>query len=143
DWKDFVNRLNPVASALMAKMHIAAADRPQVKAECLRLLISLDLDPARTELISTFVSTYLRLNAAESRRFEQRVAEFVPPQKEQALRFLNEWHLKGIEIGKVEGKVEGRVEEAQRIARLQLPRRVGNVSEHQETRIRRLTLEQL
>jgi len=38
NWRDFVRQPNPVASALMAKMGIAAADRPRVKLECLRLL---------------------------------------------------------------------------------------------------------
>ncbi len=135
DWRDFVNRPNPVASALMAKMHIAVADRPQVKAECLRLLVSLDMDPARMELVSVFVDTYLKLNADESRDFERRVAEFVPPQKEQAMKMMTSWKLEGIE--------EGKVEEAQRLALKLLPRRVGDVSESQETQIRRLPLDLL
>jgi hypothetical protein len=36
NWRDFLRQPNPVASALMAKMGIAAEDRPQVKLECLR-----------------------------------------------------------------------------------------------------------
>jgi hypothetical protein len=44
NWRDFVRRPNPVASALMAKMGIAAVDRPKVKLECLRLLATLRLD---------------------------------------------------------------------------------------------------
>ena len=35
NWRDFVRSPNPVASALMAKMGIAPADRPKVKRECL------------------------------------------------------------------------------------------------------------
>jgi hypothetical protein len=66
NWRDFLEQPNPVASALMAKMKIAPQDRPKVKAECLRLLATLSLDPARMQLISGFVDTYLRLNAAES-----------------------------------------------------------------------------
>ncbi len=135
DWRDFVIRPNPVASALMAKMQISAVDRPLVKAECLRLLVSLELDPARIQLISTFVSTYLRLNATDALRFEQRVAEFIPPQKEQAVRLLNEWQLKGIELGKVE--------EAQIWVLRLLPRKIGDISELQEAQIRRLSLERL
>jgi hypothetical protein len=33
NWRDFLNRPNPVAAALMAKMHIEPSDRPTVKAE--------------------------------------------------------------------------------------------------------------
>lgn len=72
DWHDYVNRLNPVAAALMAKMRIAEADRPKVKAECLRLLATLRLDPARMQLISGFVDTYLRLNRRELRCFNRK-----------------------------------------------------------------------
>ena len=50
DWHDFVENQNPVAAALMSKMNIAQKDRPRVKLECLRLLVSLELDPARMEL---------------------------------------------------------------------------------------------
>jgi hypothetical protein len=51
-WRDYLTQQNPVAAALMAKMNIAVEERPQVKAECLRLLITLRLDPARMQLIS-------------------------------------------------------------------------------------------
>ncbi len=46
----------------MAKMKIDQCDRPQVKAECLRLLVTLQLDPARMQLIYGFVDTYLNLD---------------------------------------------------------------------------------
>ncbi|WP_313931754.1 hypothetical protein [Nostoc punctiforme] len=62
-WRDFLTQPNPVAAALMSKMNIPKLERPQVKAECLRLLATLKLDPARMQLISGFVDTYLRLDA--------------------------------------------------------------------------------
>lgn len=65
NWRDFLKQRNPLASALMAKMKIAPQERPQVKAECLRLLVTLKLDPARMQLISGFVDTYLRLTESE------------------------------------------------------------------------------
>src|SRR5207244_3820635 len=46
-------------SALMAKMRIAPEDRPYVKLQCLRLLATCKLDPARMRLISGFIDTYL------------------------------------------------------------------------------------
>lgn len=45
NWRDYLDQANPVAAALMAKMRIAVGDRPKVKAECLRLLITLRLAP--------------------------------------------------------------------------------------------------
>lgn len=66
DWRDYINRENPIASALMAKMDIAEKDRPKVKLECLRLMVSLKLNPARMKLIAGFVDTYLRLSETEN-----------------------------------------------------------------------------
>ena len=69
-WRDFITQPNPVAAALMAKMNIPREERPQVKAECLRLLTTLKLDPARMQLISGFVDVYLELNDQEEEIFK-------------------------------------------------------------------------
>lgn len=70
NWRDFLNQPNPVAAALMSKMKIDPGDRPRVKVECLRLLATLRLDPARSKLISGFVNTYLQLNVQEEQAFQ-------------------------------------------------------------------------
>jgi len=54
----------------MSKMNIAVEDRPQVKAECLRLLTTLRLYPARMQMISGFVDTYLDLDILEKQVFQ-------------------------------------------------------------------------
>ena len=132
-WQDFVDRPNPVASALMAKMRIAPEDRPTVKAECIHLMTILHLDEARSQLIATFVDTYLRLNQAEKQMFSEKVAEFAPPEREKAMEIITSWELDGIE--------KGRIEEAQRLAIRQLRRRIGAVPEEREAQIRRLSIE--
>jgi flagellar biosynthesis protein FliP len=60
----------------MAKIKIEPKDRPNVKVECLRLLVTLKLDPARIFLISSFVDiyTYLWLNASEELAFRAEIA---------------------------------------------------------------------
>ncbi|CCI14543.1 hypothetical protein MICAE_3030002 [Microcystis aeruginosa PCC 9806] len=60
NWRDFLNQPNPVASALMARMNIAEKERAKVKAECLRLLITLRLDSARMQLISVLPNLHCR-----------------------------------------------------------------------------------
>jgi hypothetical protein len=55
NWREFAQRTNPVAAALMAKMRAAATERGRVMAACLELLAKLELDPARPELISGFI----------------------------------------------------------------------------------------
>jgi predicted transposase/invertase (TIGR01784 family) len=99
NWRDFIDRPNPVAAALMAKMKIAPKDRPKVKAECLRLLVTLKLNPAKTALISQFVDTYLRLNAKEEQMFQTEIDTMDIAQKEEIMQATTSWEEKGIEKG--------------------------------------------
>jgi hypothetical protein len=110
-WRDFLRHENPVAAALMAKMDIAVEDRPRVKLECLRLLATLKLDPARTQLISGFVDTYLRLSPTEEMRFETALAELVPQEERNGVMELTtSWMERGIEQGLQQGLLRGREE---------------------------------
>jgi Domain of unknown function (DUF4351) len=99
NWRDYIDRANPVAAALMSKMKIAKRDRPKVKAECLRLLVTLKFDPAKTRLISKFVDTYLRLNAKEERTFQAELDKIGEAQKEAIMQVTTSWEEKGIERG--------------------------------------------
>ncbi|AIE76137.1 DUF4351 domain-containing protein [Synechocystis sp. PCC 6714] len=99
NWRDFLSQPNPIASALMAKMQIAPTDRPKVKAECLRLLVTLKLDPARMQLISGFVDTYLTLNPEEESVFRSTIAELDSPDQEQVMQLTTSWMRQGIEQG--------------------------------------------
>jgi hypothetical protein len=54
----------------MAKMKIDKKDRPQVKAECLRLMVTLEINPAKMYLISSFIDTYLSLSQQEELIFQ-------------------------------------------------------------------------
>jgi predicted transposase YdaD len=100
DWRDYLDRPNPVAAALMAKMKIAEVDRPKVKAECLRLLVTLKLDPAKSRLISKFVDTYLRLNAIEEAVFVTEIDRLDLRQKEAIMQTMTSWEEKGMEKGR-------------------------------------------
>jgi predicted transposase/invertase (TIGR01784 family) len=97
NWRDFIDRPNPVAAALMAKMAIEEKDRPKVKAECLRLLVTLKLDPAKTALISQFVDTYLRLNAKEEKTFQAEIDTLEVGQKEEIMQATTSWEERGME----------------------------------------------
>lgn len=130
-WRDFMRQPNPVASALMAKMRIAPEDRPKVKLECLRLLATLRLDPARMQLISGFVDTYLRLNAAEQQRFEQELAAIVPPEQETVMEITTSW------------MEEGQQKEALKFVERLLGRKLGQVDAVLLGRVRALSTEQL
>jgi hypothetical protein len=94
-WRDYLSQANPVAAALMAKMRIDPADRPKVKAECLRLLVTLKLDPARTKLISGFVDTYLKLNAQEQQAFQAEIDKLEPQEQEGYMEIVTSWMEQG------------------------------------------------
>ncbi len=135
NWRDFLQQQNPVASALMAKMNIAPEDRPRVKSECLRLLATLRLDPARMQMISGFVDTYLRLNAEEEEIFRAEIAKFEPVEQEVVMQIVTSWMEQGLQQGRREGELAV-------ILRL-LTRRIGTVEPELQERIRQLSLTQL
>ncbi len=126
---------NPIAAALMAKMRIAPGDRPKVKAECLRILATLRLDPARTRLISGFVDTYLRLNAQEKEVFEEEIGKLEEREREGIMQITTSWLEQGIE--------EGVQREAKLLIFRLLNRRVGELPERVRSQIEVLPLDEL
>lgn len=94
-WRDFLTQPNPVAAALMSKMNIPKLERPQVKAECLRLLATLKLDPARMQLISGFVDTYLRLDDTEKQVFQAAITTMGLDEQEEIMEIVTSWEQEG------------------------------------------------
>jgi hypothetical protein len=131
NWRNFLKQENPVASALMAKMNIAPEERPRVKSECLRLLATLRLDPARTKMISGFIDTYLKLNAEEEEIFKTEIAKFEPVQQEVVMEIVTSWMEQGMQRGELA------------VIMRQLNRRIGTVEPELQERIRQLSLAQL
>jgi predicted transposase YdaD len=107
DWRDFLKQKNPIAAALMSKMKVNAEDRPRVKAECLRLMVTLKLDPAKMQLISGFVDTYLDLNQQEESTFQVLLSTMELQEQEQIMEITTSWEQKGIVRGRQEGRQEG------------------------------------
>jgi hypothetical protein len=91
NWRDFLQQSNPIAAALMSKMQIKPEERPRVKAECLRMLATLRLDPARMRLISGFVDTYLSLNNQEEQRFQEEIGKLDEPEQKGVMEFVTSW----------------------------------------------------
>jgi hypothetical protein len=147
NWREFVRRPNPVASALMARMNIAPKDRPFVKLECVRLMTSLKLNRARMHLISGFIDTYLNLNEEEERIFRQALAELAPEEREGIMEITTSWMREGIEIGRQEGRQEGLQEgrrtEALNLITRQLKKRLAASVLPEQPRLERLSLAQL
>ncbi|HLP88571.1 MAG TPA: DUF4351 domain-containing protein [Nostocaceae cyanobacterium] len=139
NWRDFIRQQNPVATALMAKMNIAPAERRQVKLECLRLMATLKLDPARMQLISGFVDTYLKLNRQEQELLRADIAAIEPKEQEEIMQILNSWVEEGVEIGLERGKQQATLSLVMRL----LPRKVGEITPEIEERIKKLPFTKL
>ena len=106
DWRDFLQQNNPVAAALMSRMKIHKRDRPRVKAECLRLMVSLPLNPAKLQLLGGFIDTYLNLNSQEETAFNSFLDTMKLPQKEQIMQITTSWERKGEQKGRQQGQSE-------------------------------------
>ncbi len=139
NWRDYLRNPNPVASALMTKMQIAPEDRPRVKLECLRMLVTLKLDKARATLISSFMDAYLKLTPAETVVYNRELQTIDPQEREVVMELTNEW----IEEGKVQGLQTGRAEGRRATLLRQLRHRLGNDSQQLVERVNSLSEAQL
>jgi predicted transposase/invertase (TIGR01784 family) len=139
NWRDYLNQRNPVAAALMAKMRIDSADRPRVKVECLRLLSTLRLDPAKSQLIAGFVDTYLRLNEPEEEVFQAEVGTLRETEQEGIMQIVTSWMEQGIE----QGIKRGMEQEARSLVLRLLSRRVGQIAPSTEAKILTLSVSEL
>lgn len=159
NWQDFVNKHNPVASALMSKMHMDVEERPMVKLISLQLLTSLGLNPAQIEQLSVFIDTYLKLDTEEEELFNSQIATIESEKKEEVMEIVTSWMEKGIEKGKELGKEEGieigreegmqlgmqlgeQTGTAKVVLRL-LQRRFGDLSQSQQELIRGMNAQRL
>jgi hypothetical protein len=143
----------------MAKMPMTVEQRPQVKAECLRLLATLRLDRARMRLISGFVDSYLRLTGAEYTRFGDAVARIAPSEREGVMEIVTSWMEHGIAQGmqqglargrqeghvegRQEGRHEGRLEEGRALIARMIERRFGALTPALRRRLDDLPIEDL
>lgn len=115
----------------MTKMRIAKEDCPQVKLECLRMLATLQLDPARTEFLSQFIYTYLKLNQDEEQIFQAGIDRLETVEQEVIMETITSWEKRG----QLKGKVN-------LVIRL-LHRKLGQLPPSLETMIQSLEIEEI
>lgn len=142
-WRKFVQQPNPVATALMAKMRMSVRDRPRVKLECLRLLASLKLDPARATLIGVFIESYLRLSAQEMKQYERAFSALLPEERKETMELMTSWERQGRLEGRTEGISQGISQGKETLLIRLLQRRLGAVPAEATQRLNQLSPEQL
>jgi len=143
NWRDFIKQDNPVAAALLSKMGYTKKDRVQVKKEFLRMLVRLQLDPARMRLISGFFDTYLKLDDIEENQLQQEIRLLEPQEEEKIMDLRTNWE----KTAELKGKLEGELEGERKILKKFLQAHFGEASKDMLEQIDHLTdldiLEQL
>ena len=143
-WQDYLERPNPAAAVLMAKMGMQPEERPLVKLECLRLLTQLGLEPGQTRFLSGFVDTYLRLSAQESLLFQAQADRLLNrTEKSKVMELTTSWKEEGLQEGREQGREQGRQEERLALVLRLLQRRCGSLPPAAEARVRGLSAPQL
>jgi predicted transposase YdaD len=151
NWRDYLKRDNPAASALMAKMGVKPEDRPKVRAACLGMIVRLNLPEKKRRPIMRFIDAYLPLSAEQKEEFKQEIKEFRPKERKVAMEYITSWEREGIEKGRAEGRLEGRLEgklEGRLEGKLEavislLTQQIGPISDGATKRIRRLSPEKV
>lgn len=113
DWRKYINSSNPVAAALLSKMGYINEEKVQVKKEFLRMLVKMEIDPAKSTLINDFFETYLLLTKEEENVLMEEINQLSQDESERIYRLPNSWW----EKGRREGIQEGHQTEKEKIAR--------------------------
>lgn len=115
DWRQYMKQDNPIAAALLSKMGYTKEERVQVKREFLRMLVRLELDPARMHLITGFFDTYLVLDDIEKQELQIEIHRLEPMEEEKIMELKTQWEKDAELKGKIEGKIEGEIEGERKI----------------------------
>ena len=100
---EFLN--NPVAAALLSKVNYGKKERVKVKADFLRMLLQLNLDPARMTLLHVFFDTYLNLNPVEEEKLQEIIK--ASPKEERIMELITIYEKRGMEKGLEQGREQG------------------------------------
>ncbi len=159
-WKDFLQQKNPAVCALMSKMGISKEERVRVKLECLRMLLTLKVDPVKQHFLGVFIDTYLRLNEAEALQFKAEAGKLLAVQEaKKIMKLMTSWEEKGmargletglargletgLEQGRQEGRREGLQEGQLAVVNRLLERRFGVLAPRMRARLKKLSSGQL
>lgn len=112
NWHDYLESNNPVAAALLGKMGYSEKEKVQMKMEFLRMMVKMELNPARARFINDFFEQYLKLNEQEEEELMREINQL--DNAEEFTKLPNSWEergiRKGIEQGIEQGIAEGKRE---------------------------------
>ena len=109
NWREYIKKDNPAAAALLSKMGYSKEERVQVKIEFLRMLVRLQVDPAKQRLLYGFFESYLNLSDEEEEKFMKEARQFDDADEilEIPISYEERGKKEGLEEGKKRGLEEG------------------------------------
>ena len=132
NWRDFLRQANPAATALMVRMSIPPGDRPKVKAQIMRLVLTMRLTPDKMGLIVAFVERYLELTSKEMVAFEREMEHILTRQeRDDFMELMTSWERKGRREGELA------------VVKRQLKVRIGPLKPGTEKKLPRLSTARL
>ncbi|MEI6381175.1 MAG: DUF4351 domain-containing protein, partial [Cyanobacteriota bacterium ELA615] len=103
-------------------------------------------NPARMQLISGFVDTYLKLNQLEELEFKKEVSTFSKPEQESVMQITTSWMEQGIEQGLEQGLqrgIEKGLNREKKLVLRQLKRKLGQITPELEIQIKALDIDKV
>jgi hypothetical protein len=112
-------------------------DKVRLKAEFLRMILRMRIDPARKTLLADFVERYTELDPDEMREYVRLTGK--SRKYAEVAKMITVYEKMGIEKGRIEGEARGKAEgKAESLLRI-LSHRFGSVSVADERLIRATT----
>jgi len=105
NWKKYLQSNNPVAAALLSKMGYSDQEKIQVKREFLRMIVKMELTPAKMRIILGFFENYLILNEQEEEKLMMEIEQM--DESKEIMHLPISWEEKGKKEGRKAGRIEG------------------------------------
>ena len=107
-WRDYLRKDNPVVAALLCRMDYNKEERLQLKKEFFRMILKLELDEARAELLTTFMDAYLSLSSEEEINLQKELEKELPQEEVKKLEeLMTSWEKRGLQKGLEQGMEKG------------------------------------
>jgi predicted transposase/invertase (TIGR01784 family) len=104
NWRDYIRKNNPVAAALLSKMNYTEEEKVSIKIEFSRMMANMQLDLAKSTLLTIFFETYLKLSKEQDKEYQERLPrELTPREVTTFMQLTTSYH----EEGRKEGRIEG------------------------------------
>lgn len=101
NWRNYIDSNNPAAAALLSKMNYNEAERVQVKKEFLRMIVNMQLNPAKERFLYGFFEKYLPLNKREEEQLMEEIRHM--DDADRIMEIPISYEERGKEIGREEG----------------------------------------